>query len=156
MTPTQFVQFKVNNARAAVLGPSPGGIRGLRAISGPQFQDTNGNVISTIACGQSYIFDVPGYSSVHLVLTKNGLPDFDGGFNVPMAPYLANCMTDPGTYVATAYDQSSGANLGTTTFVVTGATGIQQVFAGFTTTELAVGAGLLLFLVMRKKKGKKA
>lgn len=155
MTPTQYVQFKVNNARAAVLGPSPGGIRGLRAISGPQFQDVNGNVISSIACGSSYVFDVPGYSTVHLVLTKNGLPDFDGGFDVPMAPYQANCMTDPGVYVATAYDPSSGANLGTTTFTVTGATGVTSFLSGFTTTELAVGAGLVLFLLMRKK-GRKA
>jgi hypothetical protein len=161
LTPRQYVQFKHNAAVAATLGPSPGGIRGLRAAPGPQFQDVNGNIISSIACGQPYVFDVPGYSSVNLVLLKNGAPDFSGGFNVPMPPYTANCMTDPGVYQATAYDQVSGANLGTVTFTVeqpTGTTGaitgtVNSIFGNLSTTEIAAGAILLLLLL--KKKGRK-
>ena len=89
----------------------------------PTFYNMSKQVISTIACGNSVTFDVPGHSIVWLVRTKNGVQDTNGPYAVPIPPYVLNCSTDVGSYVLTAYvlnpDNTKGALLGSTTFTVT-------------------------------------
>lgn len=94
------------------------------ATSGkPTFYNMSKQAITTIACGNSIVFDVPGHSMVWLVGTKNGVQDVNGPYGVPAAPYILNCSTDVGNYVRTAYvlnpDNTPGALLGTTSFTVT-------------------------------------
>jgi hypothetical protein len=126
-------------------------------MAGPQFRDLNGNVISTIPCGEPYVFDVPGFSVVNLALSKadaNGnfvTPVFNGSYNVPMSPYTSSCVTDPGIYLATANDANTGAYLGNATLTITPGGATSTIMAGLSTTELAIGAGILLFLFTRKK-----
>jgi hypothetical protein len=91
--------------------------------SGPTYYNMNKQPITTIPCGNSIIFDVPGYTLVWLTRSKNGTVDFDGLFRVPIPPYILNCANDVGTYNVTAYainsDQTKGALIGSTTFTVT-------------------------------------
>lgn len=89
----------------------------------PTFYNMNKQVINTIACGNSIIFDVPGFSQVWLTRTKNGVQDVNGPYAVPNPPYVLSCSNDVGSYVLTAYtlnaDGSKGQILGTTPFTVT-------------------------------------
>lgn len=89
----------------------------------PTFYNMSKQVITSIECGNSIIFDVPGHSMVWLVRTKNGVQDTNGPYAVPIPPYILNCSTDVGTYVIAAYvlnpDNTQGALLGSTTFTVT-------------------------------------
>lgn len=89
----------------------------------PVFYNMSKQVITSIQCGNSVIFDCPGYSTIWLVRTKNGVQDFSGLYTVPAPPYIMNCSTDPGTYTLTAYAVAAnglqGALLGSTTFTVT-------------------------------------
>jgi hypothetical protein len=91
--------------------------------SKPTFFNMSKQAISTIVCGNSIIFDVPGQSMIWLDGTKNDIQDTSGPYAVPAAPYILNCSSDVGTYVRTAYelnpDGTKGALLGTTTFTVT-------------------------------------
>jgi hypothetical protein len=134
----------------------PRGTLGAAATS-PVFQDMNGTVVTSIACGQAYTFLVPGYNQVWLTMMKNGQKVFDGLFSVPMPSYVSSCASDPGTYQAIAYDPTTGIVLGTTNFTVLPSTGagqtISAAFANISPTMLAVGAGVLLLIL--KKKGRK-
>lgn len=90
--------------------------------SGPTFYNMSKQVITSIRCGNSIIFDVPGHSMVWLVRIKNGIQDTNGPYAVPIPPYILNCSTDVGTYNLTAYalnpDNTKGALIGSTTFTV--------------------------------------
>lgn len=89
----------------------------------PVFKNMSNQVISSIACGNSVIFDCPGYSMIWLTRTKNGVQDVNGPYAVPMPPYIMNCATDVGSYVLTAYQltaaNTQGALLGSVSFTVT-------------------------------------
>lgn len=89
----------------------------------PVFKTMAGSVVNTIQCGNSVIFDVPGYTLVWLVRTKNGVQDFSGPYAVPAPAYVMNCSTDVGSYTLTAYtitpSNTQGTLLGTTNFTVT-------------------------------------
>jgi hypothetical protein len=91
--------------------------------SGPTYYNVNKQVITSIKCGNTIIFDVPGHSMVWLTRSRNGTVDFDGLYAVPIPPYILNCSNDVGTYHVTAYtinpDNSKGALIGSTTFTVT-------------------------------------
>ena len=89
----------------------------------PTFYNMAKQPISSIKCGASAIFDVPGYSLVWLDRTKNGVADFSGPYAVPAPPYVMSCSSDVGSYTITVYqlnaDGSKGTLLGSTTFTVT-------------------------------------
>jgi len=145
-----YAQFRVNEAIRPSLSPV---LRGLgdaaSPITGqPRYFDINGNTITKIACGQPYMFEVPGYTNISLRVTKDGVETFNGPFVVPMAPYTSNCDYDPGQYEATASDLSTGQVLGKTTLTITGG----SIFSSLSpTTWLLIGsAALLLF---RRKRG---
>ena len=91
----------------------------------PLFYNMSKQVITTIACGGSVIFDVTGYTNklVWLVRMKNGVQDFAGLYTISPLPYVMNCSTDVGSYFVSVYtvnpDNSQGLLLGTTSFTVT-------------------------------------
>lgn len=91
--------------------------------SGPTYYNMQKQVITTIACGNSITFDVPGHTLVWLTRSKDGNVDFDGLFAVPIPPYVLSCVSDVGIYNVTAYavnpDQSKGLLIGSTMFTVT-------------------------------------
>lgn len=79
----------------------------LRA--GPaSFYNSQGQPISSIPCGQPYTFNVPGYNQVWLVQTHNGVSQYNGILPVPMAPFTANCSSEPGVYNAMVYTVVNG------------------------------------------------
>jgi len=88
----------------------------------PQFKNMQGQIITSIQCGNSVVFDVPGYSMVWLTRIKNGVQDFDGLYALPVPPYILNCSDDTGSYTLTAYalnpDNTKGVLIGQTNFTV--------------------------------------
>jgi hypothetical protein len=95
----------------------------LTSTGKPTFYNMSKQTITTIQCGGSVIFDVPGYTLVWLERTKNGVQDFAGPYAVPTTPYVMSCSTDVGSYTVTVFainpDGSKGALLGSTPFTVT-------------------------------------
>lgn len=91
--------------------------------SGPTYYNMQGQIITTIKCGNSITFDVPGNKLVWLTRAKNGVQDFDGLYAVPIPPYVLSCTTDVGVYDIAAYsinpDHTRGPLIGTTRFTVT-------------------------------------
>jgi len=93
--------------QSAGAGGGPGGGGGGAGAGAVQFLDTNGQPISQAVCGDTIGFDVPGFSEIWLIQTKDGEPQFNGPFNVPMQAYQLNCSTDAGHYIAAAYQRAS-------------------------------------------------
>jgi len=95
---------------AAAGGPGGGAGGGAGAVS---FLNAAGQAITEATCGDTIGFDVAGFSEVWLVQTKNGEPQWNGPFNVPMQPYQLNCATDTGEYIAAVYERAqSGSDPG--------------------------------------------
>lgn len=92
------------------------------AANKPVFRNFSGQVITSIQCGNSVVFDVPGQTMIWLTRQKNGVQDFNGPYAVPAPPYILNCVDDVGSYVLTAYalnpDNTQGVLLGSTNFTV--------------------------------------
>lgn len=138
--PHDYARYRVNEALIPSLPPS---LRGLGlSIQTVRFLDGDGNIITSIACGKPYSFEVVGYSAVRLVILKNGVVEFDSAYAVPMSPYSAVCPSEAGNYEAIAYDLSSGAEIGRTTLTITG--------SWLTTKTLLMIGGALLLLRRRK------
>lgn len=147
----------------------PRGTLGAAAVN-PVFQDVSGNIITSIPCGGTYTFTVPGYEgkNVWLTMWHDGVKGFDGLFPIPMYPYTSNCVSEPGAYQAVVYDPDTDIVIGQTTFSVVPSSGVPPVIpappnvtsggpsflSSLTTTQKALlaAAAALLFL---KKKGRK-
>lgn len=147
----QYTQLKVREAIAPSMTPlrTPPGLSSYGLNLGaevPRFYETNGQTITTIACGIPYLFEVPGYTRAWLRIVKDGtLTTFEGEHDLPMPPYTADCITDPGNYVADAYDLITGAHLGGATLTVTpGGSGMS------TQTMMILGAAAVLLFMRRK------
>lgn len=99
---------------AAGAGGGNGGGGNGGAGAAVQFLNAAGQAITQTTCGETIGFDVPGFSEVWLVQTKDGEPQFNGPFHVPMQPYQLNCATDAGQYIAAVYQraQSGGPDPG--------------------------------------------
>src|SRR5215831_21286643 len=84
-----------------------------------QYFFINGDPISSIVCGGSFVFNVPGsgLNQIWLTVYKNGAKTFDGLFAIPHS-YATNCANDVGYYQMTASDPSSGAVLGQATMLI--------------------------------------
>ena len=142
----------------------PGTLRNHRGTLGaaanpPVFTDTSGNPITSIPCGGSFGFDVPGSGLTQIWLRqyKDGVKGYDGPFTIPMAAYASTCPADVGKYQNMVYDITTGVLLGQANFQVlpaTGgaATGITSIFAGMSTTTMLLLAGGALLLLGGKKK----
>lgn len=151
-----------------MIGPSlspkpPRGTMGQANTGGPVYLDTNGNPITSIQCGGSYTFDVPGsgLTQIWLTLFKNGTKTYDGLFPVPMPSYVTTCENDIGQYQAVAYDPTSGISLGQTTMTITAAGttpgstggGILSTLSNLSTTaKFALAAGAYFLLVKGKRR----
>ena len=73
----------------------------------------NGSVVGSVVCGDTYSFDVAGYSNqtVWVEMKKDGTTIFDGLFSLPMQPYTSVCNTeanDAGRYVIATYAVENG------------------------------------------------
>lgn len=94
----------------------------FRKSAGPLYRNMQGQIITEITCGQSIVFDVPGYSRVWLSQLKDGVLNFDGPFDVPMPPYILNCSSETGVYEVAVYelndDDTKGDLIGQSTFTV--------------------------------------
>jgi hypothetical protein len=106
--PSQLVQRGVRHA----------GRTGLGAPGGPAYMDLNGNPITSVICGGSYTFDVPGYSAVWLIIQKNGVQVFSAQFPLPMPSYMSSCSDNVGYYLVSAYDLQTGQLIGTTQLTI--------------------------------------
>lgn len=119
----QSIANAMANASGTIITPAtPGGTMAQAAVpqSTPKWFDSNGNTITSAACGQAYGFTIPGFEGrqVYLVQTKNGQAQFSGLFSIPMASYSSICNQDEGNYVATAYDPATGQQIGSGAFTV--------------------------------------
>ncbi len=158
----QVTLFKVSEMVGPSRTPQPMRSAGYDSLagmgaSGPQFLDASGNPISSIESGQPYGFNVAGYPSVWLTLNKNGGQVYNAILSLPMALHTAQ-DSEIGTWQAIAYDANTGQLIGSTTFQITAAgtstgttSGLTAWLANLTTTEKAIGAGAILFLLTRKK-----
>ena len=161
--PAQIIPFqqKLYEMIQPSLTPRPPrGTMGQGPTSGPSYFDVNGKPITSIACGGSFTFDVPGsgLSQVWLTIYKNGTKTFDGLFSIPMQTYVTTCDNDIGQYQLQVFDPSSGISLGQTSINITAATGpttptggIMAWLQNLTTTEKLALAGAGAFLLLRKK-----
>lgn len=157
----QMTIFKVSE----MVGPSrtPRPIRGMgmgsMGATGPQFLDASGNPITSIESGQPYGFNVPGYSSVWLILNKDGQQVYNAILALPMALHVAQ-DSEIGIWQAEAFDPSTGQPIGSVAqFQITAAgastattSGAAAWLANLTPTEKLVGAGVIAFLLLRKKR----
>lgn len=108
------------------------------------FYNSAGTPISSIGCGQPYTFAVTGYSQVWLVQTHNGTPQYNGVLPVPMAPYTANCSSEPGLYQAMVYTVVNGQQgqfIGSTSLSVLSNAAAPTSSAAPTSTPNAPAAG---------------
>ena len=127
------------------------------AATDPVFKDASGNPISSIVCGGTYSFDVPGRSQIWLTMLRNGTKVFDSLFNVPIT-HTAQCGTDEiGQYQVFAYDPPSGMLIGQTTFSIlasdgSGGTGTGTGLLDTLKAHPLLIAGVALLLLMGKKK----
>lgn len=142
-------RFKVNEMMQASQPPgvAPGTLGALTVQ--PVFKDQNGNPVGSVQVGQAYTFEVPGYTHVWLILTKDGQQTYNGPFDVPMPPYTA-VDYDIGKYVATVYDPDNGAPIGAAAFQVVAKGASPSATGGLSTTWLLAGAAALYFF-MRKR-----
>jgi hypothetical protein len=146
---------------AEMIGPSmsPKPPRGTLGAAGnpPVFLDVSGNPISSIVCGGSYTFDVPGATGgqIWLTMSKDGNKVYDALFPVPMPSYASSCANDVGTYVAMAYDPSTGTLLGQTTFTILPASGVSAQgvlhWLSSLSTPAKIGLGIGALLLLRRK-----
>lgn len=129
---------------------SPFGVRGLgQATTGAaRFFDLSGKTITQIECGQSYQFEVPGYSDVWLTVIKDGVITFDSGYAVPMPAYVANCTRDPGHYEVVAKTPDGSQEIGRAVLDILPS---PSLIPGIPDWWLIAG-GVGLALLMRKKR----
>lgn len=130
---------------------SPFGVRGLGqpTTGNARFFDLQGNTITSIECGQAYMFEVPGYTDVWLTVKKDGNITYDSGFAVPMPAYTADCTRDPGHYELIAKTPDGTTEIARASLDILPS---PSLFAGIPNWTLAaVGVGLLL--LMRRKRG---
>lgn len=59
-------------------------------------------------CGQTIVFDIPGYQQIWLTQYQNGVLVYDGIYNLPAAPYQLKCNDDVGTFQGTAWELING------------------------------------------------
>ncbi len=73
----------------------------------------NWKPVSIINCGDSYTFDISGYSNktIWLRQIKNGVAIIDGQYKVPTSTIVSQCNVDEGVYTMMAY--SFDTNLAT-------------------------------------------
>jgi hypothetical protein len=158
-----YTLFKVSEMVNPSRTPRPirsagAGFAGMGAVA-PVFLDASGNPITSIESGQPYGFNVPGYSSVWLQLNKDGVQVYNAVLGVPMALHTAQ-DSEIGTWQAIAYDANTGQLIGSTSFQITaagastGTGGITGFLSTLTTTQKAIGAAAVLFLLTRKKSRK--
>lgn len=159
-----MTNFKVSEMRAPSASPKPvrsvGFGVGLGAMNAPavQFLDATGAPITTVESGQTYGFDVPGFPSVWLILTKDGAQVYNATLALPMALHTAQ-DSEIGAWTAAAYDPVNGQLIGTTSLTITPAgtgtgtsTGITAWISGLTPTQKALGVAAVLFLASRGRK----
>ena len=129
---------------------SPLGVRGLgqAAVGGARFFDLQGNTITSIQCGQAYMFEVPGYTDVWLTVTKDGNVTYDSGFSVPMPAYTADCTTDPGHYEVIAKTPDGNTEIARAVLDVLPSA---SLISGIPNWALAAGAVGLLLLARRRR-----
>lgn len=79
----------------------------------------NGVAVTELTCGDTYVYDVPGYSgtTIWLTQTKNGSSQYDGAYYVPAAPYTSSCNQDEGTYYSVVKTMA-GSLIGQATFTI--------------------------------------
>ena len=75
---------------------------GYSANAAPIFYKVPGFPVSSIICGDTYTFDVPGYTTVWIKEWKAGNLIYDKQLNVPKALYSI-CNSSEGTYILEAY-----------------------------------------------------
>jgi len=155
-----YIQLRVNEALRPSLTPTNRrtgdlGRLGLGQVGGPRFFDASGNTITTIECGQSYAFEVPGYTNVWLTVMKDGVTTYDSAtqippstYSVPMPPYQSICGTDSGHYEVIVRDPVTGQEIGRATLDITGG----GLFGLSSSTLMVIGGIGLALLVMRKRK----
>lgn len=157
----QHTLFKVSEMVGPSRTPRPirsagASLAGMGAVA-PVFLDASGNPISSIESGQPYGFNVPGYTSVWLILNKDGTQVYNAALALPMALHTAQ-DSEIGTWQAIAYDANTGQLIGSASFQITaagsatGTGGITGFLSTLTTTQKAIGAAAILFLVSRKGK----
>lgn len=82
----------------------------------------NGQPVSTVKCGDTIGFDVPGYPHAWVVVAQDGHITFDGPMDLPMPPYTLRCPDDVGFFQVGAYvltpDGKRGAVIGSTSITV--------------------------------------
>lgn len=91
------------------------------ALAGPVFYRGSFPVTKVI-CGDTYTFDVPGYTNIWLKEWKNGSLVYNSTYSVPSV-YTSVCGQDEGTYSIEAYIVGGfavgpGDPLGSTTFII--------------------------------------
>jgi hypothetical protein len=156
ITSTEADYYKLAEMMAPQQSPKPArGTMGAAATD-PVFKDVNGNPITSIACGGTYTFDVPGYSQIWLTMLKDGVKTFDQLFSVPMPSYVSSCANDVGTYQVVAYDPVSGMVIGKTNFTVLPSSGagqsVSSFFGSLTPIQIGIGAAVLFFMLKGKKR----
>lgn len=141
-----YARFRVNEAVRPSLSPV---LRGLGQTSGgPRYFDINGNTITQIECGKPYFFEVPGYTSIILRVTKNGQETFNGPFTVPMPAYTSLCSFDVGQYEATATDPATGQVIGKAILTITSGA---SIFSSLSPTTWLLIGGVALFMLRKKR-----
>lgn len=78
--------------------------------------------VTKVICGDTYTFDVPGYTNIWLKEWKNGSLVYNNTYSVPSV-YTSVCGQDEGTYSIEAYMVGGfavgpGDPLGSTTFII--------------------------------------
>lgn len=68
----------------------------------------NGAARDSAMCGDTIVFDVPGYAEVWLTQYQNNTLQYDNRYTVPSPPYKLSCPQDVGIFVGKAYELVNG------------------------------------------------
>src|SRR5262249_41921533 len=68
----------------------------------------NGAARDSAICGDTIVFDVPGYAEVWLTQYQNNTLQYDNRYTVPSPPYKLSCPQDVGIFVGKAYEIVNG------------------------------------------------
>lgn len=154
--------YKLNEMMQPSRSPAPvrgvglDNLAGLGQAATVAFTDASGNPTTTVEVGNPYGFIVSGYTSVWLIMSKNGQQIFNSQLAVPMALHMSQ-QSEIGQWQATAYDLNTGATLGTASINIvaagtsTGTGGASAFFANLTPTQMLIGGAAILFLLTRKR-----
>lgn len=147
------------------LSPAPAkGTLGQANTRQPTYLDVNGKPITSIPCGGSFTFDVPGsgLNQIWLTIYKDGTKTYDALYSIPMPGYVTSCESDVGTYQVAAYDPQSGISLGQTSMIITPAGGgvpspspignITSWFSNLSSGMKLALAAAGIFLLMKTRK----